>query len=165
VCHEQPRWRQRLRRAPLTGQRVCVCGRAPSVTIKAANAEGASWKAMYLDGFSGDTLTQLAAMSRALLGEEDPVRRIISRAEEKQRRKQAGEPTTDEVRDVRLYACECVCVLGLSQICVFTFQRLECLYSYKICISIFWRLECLQLSTPRKFTALLTSTPCHQHLP
>lgn len=40
-----------------------------------ANAEGSSWKAMYLDGFSGDTLSQAAAMARELLDENDPVRR------------------------------------------------------------------------------------------
>jgi hypothetical protein len=34
---------------------------------------------MFLDGFSGDTLSQAAAMSRELLQENDPVRRILAK--------------------------------------------------------------------------------------
>ena len=61
-----------------------------------ANAEGASWKAMYLDGFSGDVLNQAAATARAVLDARDPVRSVLEAAEEEQRRKLAGVPTTDE---------------------------------------------------------------------
>ena len=61
-----------------------------------ANAEGASWKAMYLDGFSGDALSQAAATARAVLEVRDPVRVMLEAAEEEQRRKLAGVPTTDE---------------------------------------------------------------------
>lgn len=61
-----------------------------------ANAEGASWKAMYLDGFSGDALSQAAATARAVLEARDPIRLMLEAAEEEQRRKLAGVPTTDE---------------------------------------------------------------------
>ena len=61
-----------------------------------ANAEGASWKAMYLDGFSGDVLSQAASTARAVLPKRDPIRAMLEAAEEEQRRKLAGVPTTDE---------------------------------------------------------------------
>jgi hypothetical protein len=61
-----------------------------------ANAEGASWKAMYLDGFSGDVLSQAASTARAVLSKRDPIRAMLEAAEEEQRRKLAGVPTTDE---------------------------------------------------------------------
>ena len=61
-----------------------------------ANAEGASWKAMYLDGFSGDVLTQSAATARAVLEPGDPIREMLELKEEEQKRKLAGVPTIDE---------------------------------------------------------------------
>ena len=51
---------------------------------------------MYLDGFSGDVLNQAAATARAVLDARDPVRSVLEAAEEEQRRKLAGVPTTDE---------------------------------------------------------------------
>mgnify|MGYP003948851109 CR=1 FL=1 len=69
---------------------------AAQILGKVANAEGSSWKAMYLDGFSGDTLSQAAAMTRELLPDGDPVRAILDKAEEEARKKLAGVPTTDE---------------------------------------------------------------------
>ena len=63
---------------------------------RVANAEGSSWKAMYLDGFSGDVLAQACATARALLPDGDPVRAFLAKAEEEQRRKLAGVPTIDE---------------------------------------------------------------------
>ena len=69
---------------------------AGRILNRVANAEGSSWKAMYLDGFSGDVLAQACATARALLPDGDPVRAFLANAEEEQRRKLAGVPTIDE---------------------------------------------------------------------
>lgn len=69
---------------------------ANKILTTEANAEGASWKAMYLDGFSGDVLSQAASTARAVLEEKDPIRVMLEQAEEEQRRKLAGVPTIDE---------------------------------------------------------------------
>jgi hypothetical protein len=69
---------------------------AGSILSDAANAEGSSWKAMYLDGFGGDALTQLGAAARALLPVDDPVRAFVEAAEEERAKKLRGTPTIDE---------------------------------------------------------------------
>ena len=69
---------------------------AGSILSDAANAEGSSWKAMYLDGFGGDALTQLGAAARALLPADDPVRAFVEAAEEERAKKLRGTPTIDE---------------------------------------------------------------------
>ena len=69
---------------------------ASQTLSRVANAEGASWKAMYLDGFSGDTVTRTAATARALLEEEDVIRLILERTEEDHLRKLMNQPTLDE---------------------------------------------------------------------
>ena len=63
---------------------------------RVANSEGSSWKAMYLDGFSGDTVTRTAATARVLLDEDDVVRLILERTEEEHLRKLMNQPTLDE---------------------------------------------------------------------
>ena len=50
---------------------------ANKILTTEANAEGASWKAMYLDGFSGDVLSQAASTARAVLEEKDPIRVML----------------------------------------------------------------------------------------
>lgn len=69
---------------------------ASQTLSRVANAEGASWKAMYLDGFSGDAVTRTAATARALLEEDDVVRLILERTEEEHLRKLMNQPTLDE---------------------------------------------------------------------
>ena len=69
---------------------------ASQTLSRVANSEGSSWKAMYLDGFSGDTVTRTAATARALLDEDDVVRLILERTEEEHLRKLMNQPTLDE---------------------------------------------------------------------
>ena len=69
---------------------------AAQMLSNVANAESSSWKAMYLDGFTGDTLSQAAQMAREVFEERDAVRRILAQKEEEQRKKLEGVPTMDE---------------------------------------------------------------------
>jgi len=69
---------------------------ASQTLSRVANAEGASWKAMYLDGFSGDAVTRTAATARVLLEEDDVIRLILERTEEEHLRKLMNQPTLDE---------------------------------------------------------------------
>ena len=92
-------------------ERVVVRARQLAATLvgRSASKQG-SWRAMYLDGFTGDALTSAAAMADTVLPEEDAIRIFLNGAVEEQRRRLAGEerafeeewPDADEVRKKRL---------------------------------------------------------------
>ena len=73
-------------------------------------AKQGSWRAMYLDGFTGDALTAAAAMADTVLEDTDAIRVFLNGAVEEQRRRLAGEesayeeewPDADEIRKKRL---------------------------------------------------------------
>ena len=73
-------------------------------------AKQGSWRAMYLDGFTGDALTAAAAMADTVLEDTDAIRMFLNGAAEEQRRRLAGEesayeeewPDADEIRKKRL---------------------------------------------------------------
>jgi hypothetical protein len=82
---------------------------AATLVGRSASKQG-SWRAMYLDGFTGDALTSAAAMADTVLPEDDAIRMFLNGAVEEQRRRLAGEerafeeewPDEDEVRKKRL---------------------------------------------------------------
>mmetsp|Transcript_6431 Transcript_6431/g.21033 ORF Transcript_6431/g.21033 Transcript_6431/m.21033 type:complete len:906 (+) Transcript_6431:7044-9761(+) len=82
---------------------------AATLVGRSANKQG-SWRAMYLDGFTGDALTSASAMADTVLPDDDAIRMLLNAAVEDQRRRAAGEqsafeeewPDADVVRKQRL---------------------------------------------------------------
>ena len=102
---------KRANRAFEDDPRVSERARQLAATLvgKSASKQG-SWRAMYLDGFTGDTLTAASAMADTVLPEDDAIRAFLNGAVEEQRRRLAGEereyeeewPDAEKVRKMRL---------------------------------------------------------------
>ena len=82
---------------------------AATLVGRSASKQG-SWRAMYLDGFTGDALTAASAMADTVLPEDDAIRAFLNGAVEEQRRRMMGEertyeeewPDAEKVRKMRL---------------------------------------------------------------
>jgi len=82
---------------------------AATLVGRSANKQG-SWRAMYLDGFTGDALTSASSMADSVLPADDAIRMLLNAAVEDQLRRAAGEasafeeewPDADDVRKRRL---------------------------------------------------------------